>query len=244
MNRRMWRIVPPLIAGLMLLGFVVTGGVAADVPYTRLRALRVEIMALVDGIMDVDGAVTLNSTLDVDGLVTANGGMVVTGANSATGAVAGSTGAFTTTLKSGGQANFNGGSVTVGQASATGAVVGASATITGTAAANALEATTSATVGTWGIFTKQSNITVTAGGNISPTGTYQPLTAAGAVGTSDITAGAAGRLLILTNVGTNAITITDTGTIMLGADCALGQYDTLTLLSDGTNWLELNRNDN
>lgn len=192
MNRRMWRIVPPLIAGLMLLGFVVTSGVAADVPYTRMRALRVTIMTLIDGVLDVDGATTLNSTLDVDGLVTANGGAVVAGQTSS-GAVVASTGAFTTTLA----------------------------------------------VGTFGSFTAATGITVTAGCTLTPLGTYQPIAAAGNLGFSDIAADSAGRLLILTNTSDTSIVITDTSTTMLSGDITLTQYDTLTLISDGTNWLEV-----
>ena len=86
---------------------------------------------------------------------------------------------------------------------------------------------------------KQTWITVTDNLEIAPTGSYQPIAAAGAVGTSSITAGAAGDLLILTNTGTNAITITYTGTLKLSSNAALGQYDSLFLLSDGTNWVEI-----
>lgn len=86
---------------------------------------------------------------------------------------------------------------------------------------------------------KQTWITVTDNLEIAPTGSYQPIAAAGAVGTSSITAGSAGDLLILTNTGTNVVTITDTGTLKLSSDAALGQYDSLFLLSDGTNWVEI-----
>ena len=85
----------------------------------------------------------------------------------------------------------------------------------------------------------QTSITVTADSTISPAGTYQPISAAGAVGTSSITAGDAGDLLVLTNTGANVITITDTGTLKLSGNAALGQYDSLFLLSDGTNWVEI-----
>ena len=85
----------------------------------------------------------------------------------------------------------------------------------------------------------QTGIVVTDNLTISPTGSYQPISAAGAVGTSSITAGSAGDLLILTNTGSNAITISDTGTLKLSSDAALGQYDSLFLLSDGTNWIEI-----
>ena len=102
----------------------------------------------------------------------------------------------------------------------------------------------STTVGGLFLLSEQGNVTVTDGGEIAATKSFVPLTAAGAVGTSNITTGAAGQLLVLMNVGSNTITITDSGTIMLAGDCALGQYDTLTLISDGTNWLEITRANN
>ncbi|MFH0983770.1 MAG: hypothetical protein V2A79_19825 [Planctomycetota bacterium] len=75
--------------------------------------------------------------------------------------------------------------------------------------------------------------------NLTPTGTYQPITAAAACSPLGIVAGTAGDLLVLTNTSANTITITDTGVIMLGATRAVTQYDSLFLLSDGTNWLEI-----
>jgi len=113
-----------------------------------------------------------------------------------------------------------------------------------TTVAGTLGITGSTTVGGLFLLSKQGNVTVTDGGEIAATKSFVPLTAAGAVGTSNITTGAAGQLLVLMNVGSNTITITDTGTIMLAGDCALGQYDTLTLISDGTNWLEITRANN
>ena len=89
---------------------------------------------------------------------------------------------------------------------------------------------------------KQTWITVTDNLEIAPTGSYQPIACLGAadgVGTGSITAGAAGDVLILTNINTNTVTISDTGTLKLSGDTALGQYDSLLLLSDGTNWIEI-----
>lgn len=90
----------------------------------------------------------------------------------------------------------------------------------------------------------QSALTVTAGGTVSPQGSYQPLTAAGAVGTSSITAGSAGDVVVFVNTSSNTITFTDTGTLKLSGNAALAQYDTLTLLADGTNWVEIGQTDN
>jgi fibronectin-binding autotransporter adhesin len=89
----------------------------------------------------------------------------------------------------------------------------------------------------------QTALTVTNGDAFTVTGTYQPIVAAEAV-TPTLTGGDAGQIVVLTNVGTDVITIADDGTTMLSADWAGGQYDTLTLISDGTNWLELARSNN
>ena len=81
-------------------------------------------------------------------------------------------------------------------------------------------------------------MTVTTDGTITPTGSYQPLSSSGNVQTASITAGTAGDILFLVNTANTTITISDTGTLKLGGNRALGQYDTLTLMSDGTNWIE------
>ena len=81
--------------------------------------------------------------------------------------------------------------------------------------------------------------TVTHGVPITPTGTFCNLYAAGAVSTDSIVAGTAGDMLILYNSSSATITISDTGTLKISGDTALGQYDSLTLISDGTNWVEI-----
>lgn len=88
--------------------------------------------------------------------------------------------------------------------------------------------------------TQQSSQTITYAGTITPTGAYHQITAAAARGTSSI-AGVtpAGRVVTLINAGSNTITLTDTGTLKLSGNIALGQYDSVVLLSDGTNWIQL-----
>jgi len=79
---------------------------------------------------------------------------------------------------------------------------------------------------------------------ITTTGVYQPLTATAACGTSSIAAAAAGTMVVFENLSNNTITLTDTGTLLLSGNAALGQYDTLSLISDGTNWIQVSKSDN
>lgn len=83
-----------------------------------------------------------------------------------------------------------------------------------------------------------TTVTVTPGSTIIPTGVYQILTSATAAGTSSIANPTAGRFVVLVNVGSNTITLTDTGTLKLSGNIALGQYDSVSLLGDGTNWVQ------
>lgn len=87
-------------------------------------------------------------------------------------------------------------------------------------------------------------IVVTVNGTITPLGSYQPISSTGTVQTASITAGTAGDLLILTNVANTSIVFTDTGTLKLSGNLTLGQYDSVTLLSDGTNWVQLSTANN
>lgn len=84
-----------------------------------------------------------------------------------------------------------------------------------------------------------TSITVTQGATLSPTGSYQPITAAGNLSFGAITAGTAGDVLTVINASNTTITITDTSTLKLSGNLALGQYDSVMLLSDGTNWVQL-----
>lgn len=97
--------------------------------------------------------------------------------------------------------------------------------------------------GSWQVAGARTAISVTNGSAITATGSYQPLTSGGTV-TATITAGDAGRLLVLVNTSATTINIQDTGIQKLSAAAALGQYDALVLWSDGTNWIEISRSDN
>ena len=91
--------------------------------------------------------------------------------------------------------------------------------------------------------TAQTSIAVTNGAAFTATGTYQPIVAAAEV-TPTVTVGTAGDVLILINTGSDVVNLVDTGTTMLSAAWAGGQYDSLTLFADGTNWIEISRSDN
>jgi len=105
----------------------------------------------------------------------------------------------------------------------------------------------------------QDTIVVTTGDVITPTGTYQPLSSAGDVVTCTLeAAGALGRytgvrnvtyttgsLLWLVNTSSTTITVTEGDTADLtGTSVALGISDTLTLLFDGSDWIELSESNN
>lgn len=87
-------------------------------------------------------------------------------------------------------------------------------------------------------------ITVSNGSEVTPTGSYQPITSAANTGTSDITIQTAGTIVTFVNTANTTITFTDTGTLKLSGNAALGQYDTLTVISDGTNWIEVSETNN
>jgi hypothetical protein len=80
---------------------------------------------------------------------------------------------------------------------------------------------------------RQTTVTVTSGGTVTPLGRFVPLTAAGAVGTSSIAGCTAGdtysKEVIFLNTANQTITFTDTGTLKLSGNAALGQWDTLHL---------------
>lgn len=86
--------------------------------------------------------------------------------------------------------------------------------------------------------TKTGSLTVTAGGTVTPTASMQMLSAAGAV-SAGMGLGTSGQIVTLINSGTNAITISDTVNSQLSGNIALGQYDSLTMIFDGTYWIQL-----
>lgn len=119
--------------------------------------------------------------------------------------------------------------------------------VTGAVSSATLNTTGAETVGTFRLDTKAVTITVTSGGTVTPAGSYQPLTSASNVGTSAIAgcaAGTVGETVDLVNGGANTITFTDTGTLKLSSNAALGPTDVLGLRCDGTNWVQRFKSDN
>ena len=126
-----------------------------------------------------------------------------------------------------------------GASTLTGAVTGAS---TG-AFTGDLSSSAEVDVGTFLNLSAAPTVSVTnavGATGIVPLGSYQPLDAAGAVGTIVTTTGfTAGDLLILANIGTQTITISDTGVMALSSNAALGPADSVTLVYSGTGWIEI-----
>lgn len=89
-------------------------------------------------------------------------------------------------------------------------------------------------------------LTLTSGSTLNATGTYQRITAAGAIYTAGtaITVKPAGTVLTLVNSGSNTITFTETGTLISAGNLALGANDAVTLFSDGTNWTQVSASNN
>lgn len=89
----------------------------------------------------------------------------------------------------------------------------------------------------------QTAISVTNGGIITPTGTIQLLTAAGAV-TPTIATGNSGDVVTLINTANVAITIVDTTGYLLSGNIVLGQWDSATVVWYGTSWIQIAESDN
>lgn len=85
----------------------------------------------------------------------------------------------------------------------------------------------------------QTAISVTNAGVITPTGSYQPLESAGPVTATLAACSTAGRVYWFINTVNQTITISDTGNTVMSNNAALGQYDALTMLCDGTRLIQV-----
>lgn len=168
-------------------------------------------------------------TLLTTGNATIGGDLTVVGATNIP-SVASSSLSTTGNALVGGNATISGTSNLVGNV-----------TVAGTLAANGTTFTVAKTQ--W--FARQTAIAVTEGSVITPTGTFQELTAAGAVGASLAAPSAAGQTLILFNSTANTITLTDGSGQAFAGNIALGLNDSAVLISTQAGWwIELSRSDN
>ena len=134
-----------------------------------------------------------------------------------------------------GTVGIEGNVAVTGTLASSGAATLASASVTGVG-----------TVGTFLGWGEATAVSVTAGSTITPAGSYQPITCSevGPVTTSTTTAiadgGAVGYMLILVNENvTQTITIDDGGNTLLSGDAVLGAGDTLWMIWDGADWVEI-----
>jgi hypothetical protein len=124
----------------------------------------------------------------------------------------------------------------------TGATTGAGAAFSGqVSAGTGLVSTGSTSVGTFLVVQQGTTQVLTADGTLTPVTSYQPISSTAAIGTSSVGSAAAGTRLDIVNVGAQTITFTDTGTLRLSGNIALGASDTLSLVSAGTGqgWYQL-----
>ena len=94
---------------------------------------------------------------------------------------------------------------------------------------------------------EQTGITMTTGGTLAPTGSVQPIRSAGTIAFGAISGcntATAGQLLVVTNDTNTTITITDSATLRLTGNLALGQFDTALLYCDGLTWVQLSTSNN
>jgi len=99
-------------------------------------------------------------------------------------------------------------------------------------------------IGDWLVAVEQTACVVEAGTSITPTGMYQPITSEAVVTTSTsiaiVDGTVVGQLLILINENAaDAITVDDGGNTRLSGDAVLGPDDTLMLIWDGADWVEI-----
>lgn len=79
---------------------------------------------------------------------------------------------------------------------------------------------------------------------ITPTRSVLLLTESGTVTVTTIVAGPANAMLFVRNTAAQTVNVVDGSNLKLASTFAMGQYDTLMLISDGTNWIETARANN
>jgi hypothetical protein len=110
------------------------------------------------------------------------------------------------------------------------------ATVTGDLSAGTLTANTTSK------WTEQTGITLTSATTLTATGSAQPIRSAGNIGFGAIAgcaANTAGQLMVVVNDTNTTITMTDSTTLRLTGNLALGQHDTALLYCNGAQWIQL-----
>lgn len=196
-------------------------------------------ISIASGALDADGAVTLNSTVDIDGNISSGTGAItitdnvlVDGAADAEQLIVQGNGTQTNNIFVVEQSD----GTDVGTISNAGLLtLGGGVTVSNG----------NAQVNDFIIADAASAIDATGDAVITPTGTYQQLTASGSTTPTVTTSGiTAGTILVLINTAAQDILIQDSGTMMLTGDLTLNQYDSLMLWFDGTNWIEISTSNN
>jgi len=95
------------------------------------------------------------------------------------------------------------------------------------------------TVADYLLLSAQTAISVTDGGVITPTGSYQQLESGGAVTATLAACGTVGRIYVFVNTVAQTIIISDTGNTIMSGNTTLGQYDALAMLCDGTRLIQI-----
>jgi hypothetical protein len=189
------------------------------------------------GATALDGGLTMDTNKFT--VADTSGNTVIAGSLAANGGIAVDTSAFTV-------ADTSGNTVIAGSLAANGGIAVDTSAFTvadssgNTAIAGTLGVTGAATFNGKVVGAPSGWITLADGFTLVPTATVQLVQSAGAVGGVVGTSGAtAGQILYIVNKGSQNVVVTDTATCMLSGDLTLGQYDSLTMVFDGTNWIEV-----
>lgn len=101
----------------------------------------------------------------------------------------------------------------------------------------------------YSVYAEAGSLTLTADGTLTPTASYQPVDSGSAVtlnGTTAIADGdQVGQVVCVVNENaSDTITISDTANTNLSSAAVLGNDDTLCVLWDGADWIEIAQVDN
>lgn len=91
-------------------------------------------------------------------------------------------------------------------------------------------------------------VLVSMNGSINATGGYQPIsgtmTTTVNVSADNFTVEPAGTIVTLINTGAQSIVITETANMKSAGNLTLGQYDSASFFSDGSDWFQISASNN